>query len=76
MCIERELRGILRSMSDIGSRVENRRSGFSLPVACGLGFRFAASIRFGLALFPVPARRTGQAELPHPALGKDTRYSV
>jgi len=27
-------------------------------VACGLGFRFAASIRFGLALFPV--RRVGR----------------
>jgi len=60
------------SDSQLG-RVENRRSGFSLPVACGLGFRFAASIRFGLALFPVPAHRTGQAELPHPALGKDSR---
>ena len=36
-----------------------------------LGFRFAASVRFGLALFPVPAHRTGQADFPHPALGKD-----
>jgi hypothetical protein len=60
----------------VASRVENRRSGFSLPVACGLGFRFAASIRFGLALFPVPAHRTGQADFPHPALGKDTRCYV
>ena|ERR1035438_3799677 len=40
----------------------------------GLGFRFAASIRFGLALFPVPAHRTGQAVFPHPALGKDSRF--
>src|SRR5205814_6777560 len=40
------------------SRVENRRSGFSLPVACGLGFRFAASIRFDLVL--VPLRRVGR----------------
>jgi hypothetical protein len=59
----------------MASRVENRRS-FSLPVACGLDFRFAAAIRFGLALFPVPAHRTGQADFPHPALGKDSRYSV
>jgi hypothetical protein len=28
-----------KSMSVIASRVENRRSGFSLPVAVGLGFR-------------------------------------
>src|SRR6266498_2117976 len=62
--------------SDQNGRVENRRSGFSLSVAFGLGFRFAASIRFGLALFPVPAHRTGQAELPHPALGKDSRCYV
>jgi hypothetical protein len=40
-----------------------------------LGWAFAspASIRFGLALFPVPAHRTGQADFPHPALGKDAR---
>src|SRR2546427_11210628 len=37
------------------------------------GFRVVASVRFGLALFPVPARRTGQADFPHPALGKDAR---
>jgi len=30
-----------RSMSAMASRVENRRSGVSLPVAVGLGFRFA-----------------------------------
>jgi hypothetical protein len=65
-----------KSIAAMASRVENRRSGFSLPVACGLGFRFAASIQFGLALFPVPAHRTGQAELPHPALGKDSRCYV
>jgi hypothetical protein len=54
--------------------VENRRSGGSLPVASWPGFRLAASVRFGLALFPVPAHRTGRAELPHPALGKDSRF--
>jgi B12 binding domain len=32
-----------------------------------------ASIRLGLALFPVPAHRTGRADFPHPALGKDAR---
>jgi hypothetical protein len=40
-------------LRDSLGRVENRRSGFSLSVAFGLGFRFAASIRFGLARFPV-----------------------
>jgi hypothetical protein len=33
------------STSDMGSRVENRRSDCSLPVAVGLGFRFARRIR-------------------------------
>jgi len=63
-------------LSEIGSRVENRRSDCSLPVDIWLGFRRATSVRFGLVLFPVPAHRTGQAELPHPALGKDSRCSV
>jgi hypothetical protein len=61
------------SMSAMASRVENRRSGFSLSVADGLAFAGPASIRFGVTLFPVPAHRTGQADFPHPALGKDTR---
>ena len=38
----------------------------------GWAFAAPAAIRFGLALFPVPAHRTGQADFPHPALGKDT----
>src|ERR1700679_173617 len=41
-------------------RVENRRSDCSLPVDSRLGFRRITSVRFGLILFPVPARRTGQ----------------
>ena len=53
-----------------------RRSNCSLPVDIWLGFRRATSVRFGLVLFPVPAHRTGQADFPHPALGKDTRCSV
>jgi hypothetical protein len=58
------------------SRVENKRSNGSLPVVNRLGFRFVTSVRFGLVLFPVPAHRTGQADFPHPALGKDTRCYV
>jgi hypothetical protein len=40
-------------MSDMGSRVENRRSNCSLPVDSRLGFRRVTSVRFGLVLFPV-----------------------
>jgi hypothetical protein len=55
--------------------VESRTGAVALASRWLLGWAFAspASIRFGLALFPVPAHRTGQAALPHPALGKDTR---
>src|ERR1019366_4488983 len=63
-------------MSVIASRVENRRSNVSLPVDTRRGFRRATAVRFGVVLFPVPAHRTGQADFPHPALGKDTRSSV
>jgi hypothetical protein len=34
-------------------------------------FHHAASVRFDMVLFPLPAHRTGQADFPHPALGKD-----
>ena len=34
-------------------------------------FHHAASVRFDIVLFPLPAHRTGQADFPHPALGKD-----
>jgi hypothetical protein len=54
----------------VASRVENRRSNCSLPVVVRRGFRRATAVRFGLVLFPVPAHRTGQADFPHPALGK------
>jgi hypothetical protein len=60
-------------LSVIASRVENRRSNGSLPVDIRLGFRQVTSVRFGVVLFPVPAHRTGQADFPHPALGKDSR---
>jgi hypothetical protein len=46
-------------------RVESRRrSNCSLPVVSRLGFRLVTSVRFGLVLFPVPARRTGLAVFP------------
>src|SRR5438034_7334445 len=58
----------------MASRVENRRSDCSLPVVIRRGFRRVTSVRFGLVLFPVPAHRTGLADFPHPALGKDSRF--
>jgi len=56
-------------------RVESRTGAVTVVSRWLLGWAFAApaSIRFGLALFPVPAHRTGQADFPHPALGKDAR---
>jgi len=48
------------------SGVENRRISGSLPVAfVNAAFAGRASVRFGMALFPVPAHRTGQAHLAH-----------
>ena len=35
-----------------------------------VSFRRAASVRFDMALVPVPAHRTGQAHVAHPALGE------
>src|SRR6266849_2586365 len=58
------------------SGVENRRSSGSLPVAfVSAAFAERASIRFGMALFPVLAHRTGQAHLAHPALGESFTIS-
>ena len=55
--------------------VENRRRGVSLPVAHGAAFARVASIRLGLALFPVPAHRTEQARFAHSALGESVTRS-
>ena len=58
------------------SGVENRRSSGSLPVAfVSAAFAERASVRFGMALFPVLAHRTGQAHLAHPALGESVTIS-
>src|SRR5262249_32680472 len=63
------------SSHEVMSGVENRRSSGSLPVAfMRAAFAGRASVRFGMALFPVPAHRTGQAHLAHPALGE--RFTV
>ena len=39
------------------------------------GFHLAASVRFGMVLFPLPAHRTGQAHFAHPALGESVTMS-
>ena len=56
-----------------GSRVENRRSGCSLPVA--VDWAFAASPQSGLAwlCFLFPLIEPGLADFPHPALGEESR---
>src|SRR5262249_33673127 len=56
--------------------VESRTGPVALAARWQLDGFFAspASIRFGLTLFPVPAHRTGLADFPHPALGKDSRF--
>ena len=55
--------------------VENRRSGVSLPVAHDAAFAPVASVRLGMALFPVPAHRTEQARFTHSALGESVTRS-
>ena len=65
------------SMIRIGSPRSMKivRSSGSLPVAfVSSAFAGRAAVRFGMALFPVPAHRTGQAHLAHPALGE--RFTV
>jgi hypothetical protein len=58
------------------TRVESRTGAVAVAARWQLDGAFAspASIRFGLTLFPVPAHRTGLADFPHPALGKDSRF--
>jgi transposase len=57
-------------------RVEDRRGGGSLPVGCWRRFRPAPAVRADMAPFPVPARQTGRADLPHPAFSQSIRPSL
>ena len=59
----------VNNMEGTGSASAN----FTLVAGAGRGHKRSDDRRDLLALFPVPARRTGQAVFPHPALGKDTR---
>src|SRR4051794_15001159 len=57
-------------------RVEDRRGGCSLPVGCWRRFHPAPAVRADMAPFPVPARQTGRADLPHPAFSQSIRPSL
>jgi transposase len=56
-------------------RVDDWRGVRRLPVAVPAPFDDGASVRLALAPFPAAARRTGRAELPHPALIQDLTSS-
>ena len=72
-CVQSDTYGVIATGSM--SRVESRRSSGSLPVAfVSAAFAERTSVRFGMALVPVPAHRTGQAHLAHPALGE--RFTI
>ena len=62
------------SMSAMASRVENRRSGFSLPVAVGLSFRFARlnPVWLGSVSCSRSSNRTGR----FPASGSRKRHTM
>src|ERR1700720_3645841 len=76
--VTRRYRNFAPFVRQIGERkggVENRRSGVSLPVAHNAAFARVASVRLGMALFPVPAHRTEQARFAHSALGESVTRS-
>jgi hypothetical protein len=55
--------------------VESRRGAVTLVSRWRLArLSRAASIRFDMVLFPLPAHRTGRADFPHPALGESSRF--
>src|SRR5262245_35850875 len=58
------------SLSHFG-RVEMWRGGCRLNISVAASFVWRCLSGSTLAPFPHPAHRTGQADLPHPALGQD-----
>src|SRR5262245_15685331 len=52
-------------------RVEMWRGGCRLNISVAASFVWRCLSGSTLAPFPHPAHRTGQADLPHPALGQD-----
>src|SRR6516164_1374415 len=51
--------------------VEMWRGGFRLHISVSASFVWRCLSGVAVTPFPHPARRTGQAALPHPALGQD-----
>src|ERR1041385_6227458 len=52
-------------------RVEMWRGGCRLNISVAASFVWRCLSGSAMAPFPHPAHRTGQADLPHPALGQD-----
>src|ERR1700687_3071974 len=59
-----------------GGRVEMWRSGCRLNISVAASFVWRCLSGSALTPFPHPAQRTGQADLPHPALGQDFTPSL
>src|ERR1700756_1557446 len=51
--------------------VEMWRGGFRLHISVAASFVWRCLSGVAVTPFPHPARRTGQADLPHPALGQE-----
>jgi hypothetical protein len=56
---------------DANGRVEMWRGGFRLNISVAASFVWRCLSGSAVTPFPHPAHRTGQADLPHPALGQD-----
>ena len=66
------------SSNSKGSRVESTTGAVALGrwgVAVAGGFRDAGASIHAMAPFPVAAHRTGRADFPHPALGRDHAFA-
>src|SRR6202022_381018 len=57
-------------------RVEMWRGGFRLNISVAASFVWRCLSGSAVTPFPHPAHRTGQADLPHPALGQDFTPSL
>src|SRR3954464_12915388 len=66
---------IAESQPMVLRRVEMWRGGGRLGISVSAPFVWRCLTGATLAPFPHPAHRTGQADLPHPALGQDVTPS-
>src|SRR6516162_9868867 len=62
---------MMSALTRIAGGVEMWRGGFRLHISVSASFVWRCLSGVALTPFPHPARRTGQAALPHPALGQD-----